>query len=340
MIFGKDRQRLKELEKRQAEADSNYTQIITDALVDAAIGDMSGAYVGALEIAAGALSRAFASADVSGPDAVQFDSWTMAQIGRALVEEGDSLWWYDRSSATLRRVRNYSFLSNRQYALNFPNGTQMQTSDVFHVRWNISLDNGFGLGPLSLARNLQRMCQLLETSIAAESSAAVGYLLPIPTDGQSATVENLRKDIADLKGKIAVIETARQGWGQGVQQGPRREFELQRLGPSIPASSVDAWQAATHTILAACGYPVQLAVNTDGTSQREAWRRYLHGTVAPLARLVEQAAIESGFAIEISFEQLFASDIQGRARAFKSLVDGGMPLEQAAATSGILQPES
>ena len=36
--------------------------------------------------------------------------------------------------------------------------------------------------------------------------------------------------------------------------------------------------------------------------------------------------------------QLFASDISGRARAFQSLVGGGMSLEAAAVASDILTP--
>jgi len=41
-------------------------------------------------------------------------------------------------------------------------------------------------------------------------------------------------------------------------------------------------------------------------------------------------------AITLDWEELRASDIQGSARAFQSMVGGGMPIERAAALSGLL----
>ena len=39
--------------------------------------------------------------------------------------------------------------------------------------------------------------------------------------------------------------------------------------------------------------------------------------------------------ITFGFDRLFASDIQGRARAYKSLVDGGMDKGEAARVTGM-----
>ena len=49
-------------------------------------------------------------------------------------------------------------------------------------------------------------------------------------------------------------------------------------------------------------------------------------------------AAQDGRCVAVSFDftQLAASDISGRARAFGSLVKGGMPMAEAAAVSGIL----
>ena len=115
---------------------------------------------------------------------------------------------------------------------------------------------------------------------------------------------------------------------------------LRRIGPDYPDSSIELYRLVRDTVLAACGYPVQLVQGTDGTGQREAWRRYLHGTVGPLGELVEQAARAIGMPITIQYDKLFASDIQGRARAFQSLVTGGMDIVQAAQVSGILMDDS
>ena len=342
-MFGqKTRAALAEAEQRIEDLETEnrgYTDIVTQALVDAAADTAGDAYVSALETAAGALSRAFTAATVTGGGAA-ITPWTMAQIGRGLVEYGESVWY--RLGMRLERVENYD-LPTRDgmlYNLNMTDGRVVTAGPdrVLHVRWNINVYNGRGVGPLMQARALRTMMQRLEGSMSDELSAAVGYLLPIPDDGQSESVQTLRDQIAALKGKIAVIETARAGWGQGAAQGPRRELDLQRLGPNIPASSVDLYQAARNAVFAACGYPVALVGIEDGTAQREAWRRYLHGTVAPLGRLVVEAAGMAGLNISIAWDNLFASDIQGRARAFQSLVASGMSLERAAAASGILEP--
>ena len=43
--------------------------------------------------------------------------------------------------------------------------------------------------------------------------------------------------------------------------------------------------------------------------------------------------------LAFSFDRLFASDLSGRARAFQSMVGGGMPVDRAAALAGLLDPD-
>lgn len=85
--------------------------------------------------------------------------------------------------------------------------------------------------------------------------------------------------------------------------------------------------------------PVALAEKSDGGSQSESWRRYLHGTVATLGKLIALEAERIGLPIALDWDKLLASDIQGRARAFRSLVGGGMDIAEAAAASGLLAME-
>lgn len=322
--------------KGDATEDRGYSDIITQALVDAATDSIQDGYVSALETAAGTLSRAFASATVTGAGAAAFDPWVMSQIGRAIVEAGEAVWF--RVGQRLRRADNYEFLPSGRYALSLPEGIFQTGEDrVLHVRWALNIASKRGQSALASARTLRLLAQRLENSLATETNASVGYLLPIPSDGDASTVTQLKKDLEDLKGRIAVIETSRGGWDQSAA--PRRDFELARLGPDIPRGNVEAFKTARSAVLSACGYAVQLEEDSDGTSQREAWRRYMHGTVSPLGRLVSVEAARIGLPVDIDFEALFASDIQGRARAFQSLVNGGMSLEAAAAASGILTPQ-
>ena len=92
---------------------------------------------------------------------------------------------------------------------------------------------------------------------------------------------------------------------------------------------------ATREILAACGLPPALWDAKAATAAREARRQALFGVIAPLGRLVEaelQAKLDGG--MSLSWAELRASDIQGRARAFQSLTGGGMDAARAAGIVG------
>ena len=67
----------------------------------------------------------------------------------------------------------------------------------------------------------------------------------------------------------------------------------------------------------------------------------LHGVVSPIGRLVQEELREKLDApgLTLNWSALSASDLQGRARSFQSMVGGGMPLERAAALSGLMLPE-
>ena len=41
--------------------------------------------------------------------------------------------------------------------------------------------------------------------------------------------------------------------------------------------------------------------------------------------------------VSLNFDALFASDLSGRARAFQSMVGGGMDVEKAAALAGLME---
>ena len=94
------------------------------------------------------------------------------------------------------------------------------------------------------------------------------------------------------------------------------------------------------TILACCGVPVEFAEVGQGTAAREAWQRFLHATIDPSGRIVSEELTEKfEFPVSLSFDSLMASDISGRARAFQSMVGGGMDVTKAAALSGLIIEE-
>lgn len=298
---------------------AGYTDILTQAILSRANATDS-VYAGALEIAAGTISRSFAAAVPSGADARLFPATVMAEIGRDLIECGESVW----------RIGSERLV--HLPALDIQPGVRQ-----LHLRYSTDVHSGRGIGPLGRAAALATLATTIENSLAKEAGGLVGYILPIPTDGQDSSVAQLRRDLQSLDGKIALVETAAGGWDAGRAAAPRREYEPRRLGPDIPESSLRLYRDINRMVLLACGLPTEiLDEHTDGTSNRETWRRFLHGTLQPMAKLIEAQALEVGLSVQFSFEGLFASDIAGRARAFGSLVQGGMDVEEAATLTGLI----
>ena len=103
-----------------------------------------------------------------------------------------------------------------------------------------------------------------------------------------------------------------------------------------PPGMVEVAQQAFERVLAATGTPPSLFLDSDGTSQREAVRRWHLGTVLPLARLLEyelSAKLESP--VRLRFDN-YPMDLAGRAQALQKLVAGGVAVNEALAVSGLL----
>ena len=70
-------------------------------------------------------------------------------------------------------------------------------------------------------------------------------------------------------------------------------------------------------------------------------RQLLHASVTPVADIVAEELRDKldtpGLAL--SFDRMFASDLSGRARAFQSMVGGGMAVAKAAALARLMETE-
>ncbi len=78
-------------------------------------------------------------------------------------------------------------------------------------------------------------------------------------------------------------------------------------------------------------------MKANAAATREAWRLALFGVLSPLGKLVEselKAKLEDS--VTLSWQELRASDLSGRARAFQSMVGGGMPVADAVAIAGLM----
>ena len=94
---------------------------------------------------------------------------------------------------------------------------------------------------------------------------------------------------------------------------------------------------ASQEVYAACGFNTALWGGSQAASVREAWRLALFGVLSPLGRLVEselQDKLED--TVTLSWQELRASDLSGRARAFQSMVGGGMAVAEAVSVAGLM----
>ena len=138
-----------------------------------------------------------------------------------------------------------------------------------------------------------------------------------------------------------MIETTSGGWGQGATQAPRSDWIQKRIGSQMPDALVSLRNDSDRLVLGLLGVPIGLLERTDGAAMRESWRQLLHATIAPLGRIVAKELRDKldSPALSFSWSELRASDIAGRARAFNSLVQGGMEIEKALGVTGLLSQE-
>ena len=143
----------------------------------------------------------------------------------------------------------------------------------------------------------------------------------------------LRRELGGLGGRLAFVETTAAGWGEGKAAAPASDWKPRRLGADPPAALGLLRAAVEATVLGLLGIPPGLAdASADGTAQRESYRRWLHGSVQPLARLVEHE-LSSKLEVDarLSFRRLEAGDVAGRARAWRGFVGKAASMADAEA---------
>ena len=245
-------------------------------------------------------------------------------------------------------LRNLLRLGGR-YRLSLSGPSRIITLDpvpaagVVHVRLQSDPERPHrGIGPLQSARLAGRLSAEVSAALGDEASGPRGYLLPIPVDGDDPSVADLKADIRTLGGSIATVESQGAGWAaDGGASRPHKDWNPVRLGADPPTALVSLAENASREVYAACGVPYSLVVDSIGTGQRESYRRLLHSTIVPMARIVEgELSAKLGTSIRLNFDRLFAGDLSGRARAFQSLVKGGgMDPSKAAALAGLMESE-
>lgn len=351
------RERIAELEHR---ADSSYTDALITSILASARGQQTAfpTATAALEACAGLVGRAFAAADVSGPDRIiaALDPALMNLIARALIRKGEVLLAIDvdgsglhLSPAASHDVQGGVRPGSWEYRLHFAGPEKQKTTrlveaaGVVHLRYAADPETPWrGVGPLQVAQLAGRLSAETVAALADEASGPRGQIMPLPVgndpDDEDDPTAQLKTDLARLKGSLALVEGG--DWGS-ADASKMASWDKKRIGADPPQSLINQADLASREIYAAVGINPAIFTDSQGTAAREAWRQALFGLIAPLGRIVQHELRDKLDAPDLSIDwtELRASDISGRARAFQSLVGGGMEIQQAAAVSGVLSDD-
>ena len=344
------------------EAGGSYTGAIVAAIEAQAASQVADAgATAAVEAAAGALSRALAGAEIDGPSWAQetVNPVWLSQVGRSLIREGASLSTIDmtgdgRVDLTPAAFWNFETLDvpgaplERDWSARVTtygpssSHTRLLPRDrLIFVRWGTSPGTRYrGQGPLSWASLTARLAAESERSLADEAGGPLAQLIAVPADGgdggEDDPLAGLKADIGKARGKAAFVETTAAGWDAGRSGAPHRDWQAARLGPSPPDAMIELARDAYARTLTACGMPPALFMGEAGTAMRDATRNWMIQTVLPLARILERELSDQLEArVRFRFDN-YPLDLAGRASAFKALVGGGVAVNEALITAGLL----
>ena len=136
-----------------------------------------------------------------------------------------------------------------------------------------------GNSPIQVAALAGKLSAETVRVLADESSGPIGHLLGVPVDGEDATVQGLKADIAQARGKVALLEAG--DWGNAGGDA-KVSLKTERFGANPPASLVDLVDVSSREIWSACGFNAALFGGSQAASVREAWRLALFSVLSLL----------------------------------------------------------
>ena len=322
-----------------------YGDLILAGLEATVAGDTSSVLrTSALETASGMWARALAAATVTG-DRGALTRRVRHMIGRGLIRSGEALFVIDVDDGQVRLLPASAFEVQEgwRYRAEVPQPPGKAASRTYardavvHFMWNVDpLQPWAATSPLGSASYGAKLAANTEAKLAEETGAPSALLLPVPTDGGDTSLDSLRNDIRNARGKAVVVEGTAAGW-EDEKKGTRHDWKAERLGPMIPEQLRLLYGDTLASVMEACGIPAALGISdADGTSQRESYRRWIMASVEPVAELLaEEASEKLDSEVAFDFSGLWAHDIVGRATALGKLTDAGIPLVEARRLAGL-----
>ena len=264
-------------------------------------------------------------------------------VGRQLIRGGEIVFCImtDGSAVSLVPASTWNILGNYDrskwvYRLELSGAygfehVNARAESVLHIQYAFSPDAPWdGRGPLEAAFETSKLAGTLENRLALEMTAPVGQVLPWPESKADVDTEeddpldDLRKDIASLKGNVAVVSTTAGGLGDRMAA-PHGDWSLKRIGAAPPEILERLRTSSASSVYAACGIPQSLvSAGADANSTREG-ARFLHANVINplLGLLAEELEKKLESPVTVRNPGLFHADLQARTRAIKTMTDAG-----------------
>ena len=337
----------------ETRADSSYTDALVEAITRRANlrPDIAPSATAALEACVGLVGRAFAGAEVSAPDHVReaLTPSVMGLVGRSLMRQGELLMMIAIKRGRLQllpadttTIRGAADPDSWMYDLTLggPSRTEsrqhLPASGVLHFRYAVDPATPWrGIAPLTVAAIAGRLSSETMATLADEAAGTRGYLVNVPLAGDHPSLETLRDTLRTLKGGHALVEAG--DWGNIGAGRARQTWDTTRLGAAPPQALIDQAKLATREVYAACGINPAFFEAEGETGSREAYRQTLFSVVSPLGRMVaHELSMKLDAEVSLDWTELRAADIASRARAFGSLVQGGMTPVDAGMNTGIV----
>lgn len=334
---------------------SSFESLLLDWVTAYVDGTVGNALTAAEETIAGIWARALGSAVITpaNPLTRLVTTEVMQSIGRSFILDGESLWTLDIPGMRLMQASHWDVQGDTvdpaawTYRLDIqvPSAqiSRYETAaGVLHFRHAPRPTEPWrGISPLAASETTRQLLRQLEAKLSEEVATTTGQIIPVPST-QATQTAGLQAQLRELKGKIVLVPSTSSGWGEGRQAAPPRDWQKTRLGADPPQSLLNLRAMLTTSLAAAAGIPAALVVSESSEAgRRESWRQFLHGTIAQIGTVIQeelQAKLDPN--IRIDFEKLFASDVQGRARAYGSLIQAGMEPAMAAHFTGFSDGES
>ena len=205
---------------------------------------------------------------------------------------------------------------------------------VVHTRPSASaIEPWRGIPPIERIPTTSQLAREIERGLIEEAQVPTGRIIPVPEGSTvSSWWESFKHDVDNLRGTIAYPEIMRTGGGLGPAAAPSQDWQPITLRPEYDRGVMQARQDVAISLTSIYGIPPELLfLSGEGTSMREAWRRCLYGAILPQSRVIAaELTLKLEREVTISHRDLAASDLQGRARAFRSLIGGqaGLTIDQ------------